>query len=100
MGLIEFEYLRAKNQARNLEEAAKRVRNEARRFDDCNGKIQHQWTGDNATKFSGKMRAIVEELNQVASQLERAAENIRDSAERIRKADTEAAREAMKKNHT
>lgn len=98
--MIDLKYLKAIDQAKQLKEAARKIRKEAKKFDDCNVRVRHDWNGDNATQFSGKMRAITEDLNKVASELERSADIIRENAERLHKADEAAARAAMIKNHS
>lgn len=97
---IHMDLVKAREQATKLEEAAKSVRNESKRFETCRNEVRQAWEGDNATKFTGKMGLVSEDLNKIASQLEKTADVIRKNAKKIYDAEMEAKRLAEIRNHS
>lgn len=97
---IWMDFQRAKDQADKLDEAAKSIRKESGRFDDCRGQVAQAWQGTNATKFTGKMGVVSEDLIKTATQLERTADTIRKNAKRLYDAEMEAKRLADIRKHS
>ena len=89
---IVMDFNKARNQAGKLDEAARSIRRESKRFMQCRADVVSAWTGDNATKFASKMGLVSEDLDKIASSLERAADTIRKNAKTIYDADMEARR--------
>ena len=87
---ILMDYNMACSQAEKLERAATSIKKECNRFEDCRGNVSTAWKGDNATRFTGKMRLVTEDLMKIAKSLEQAAEVIRKNAKIIYEADMKA----------
>lgn len=89
---IDMDLVKARNQARKLDEAARSVRRESERFESCRADVKQAWEGDNAARFTGKMNKVSNDLEKIAKQLEKTAEVIRKSAKKIHDAEMEAKR--------
>lgn len=97
---IHMDLTKARDQASKLEEAARSIRNESKRFETCRSDVKQAWEGDNATQFTYKMGHVSEDLEKIAKQLDKAAETIRKNAKRIYDAEMEAKRLADIRNHS
>ena len=97
---IHMDLVKAREQAEKLEEAARSIRNECKRFNNCRSDIKQAWEGDNATKFIGKMNVVSEDLAKIAKQLEKTATVIRKNAKNIYDAEMEAKRIAETRSHS
>lgn len=95
---IHMDLSRAKDQANKLDEAARSIRAESKRFESCRSNVKQAWEGDNATQFTLKMGQVSEDLNKIARQLEKSAATIRANAKRIYDAEMEAKRLADIRN--
>lgn len=87
---ILMDYNMACSQAEKLERAATSIRKECNRFEDCKRNVSAAWKGENATKFTGKMVLVADDLLKIAKSLEQAAEVIRKNAKIIYEADMKA----------
>lgn len=97
---IWMDFQKARAQAEKLEEAAKNIRRESGRFSDCRAEVASAWEGSNATKFTGKMGIVSEDLKKIAAQLEKTAGVIRKNAKNLYDAEMEAKRIADLRNHS
>lgn len=97
---IWMDFQKARAQADKLEEAAKSIKSESVRFSACRAEVANAWEGSNASKFTSKMGIVSEDLNKIASQLNRTAEVIRKNAKNLYDAEMEAKRIADLRNHS
>ncbi len=96
---ISMDFQKAKNQANRLDDAARSIRRESNRFTNCRNDVASAWTGDNASKFTNKMGMVSEDLNKIASNLEKTADVIRKNAKTIYDAEMEAKRIADQRTY-
>ena len=89
---IFMDLVKAREQANKLDEAAKSIRKESSRFEECRADIKQSWEGDNANSFTGKMGIVSDDLAKIAKQLEKTADVIRKNAQKIHDAEMEAKR--------
>ncbi len=96
---ILMDFNNAKRQAARLEDAARSIRRESGRMSDCRNDVSAAWSGDNASKFIAKMGIVSEDLEKIASSLEKTAEVIRKNAKTMYDAEMEAKRIAEERTH-
>lgn len=88
---IYLDYKKAKGLAKELDDAAAKLRKEYRRIEGCRRTLARHWKGTNAENFIGKMDRLLEKIGGIALQLDKSAGTIRDNAETIYKAEMKAA---------
>lgn len=97
---IYMDLQKARNQADKLEEAARSIRGESRRFETCRAEVRQAWEGDNAARFTNKMGMVSQDLEKIAKRLDETAGIIRRNAKRMYDAEMEAKRLAEIRSHS
>jgi uncharacterized protein YukE len=89
---ILMDFTNAKRQAGRLEEAARAIRVEALRMEDCRRSVCGAWSGDNALRYTSKMGHVSGDLERIANNLDKAAAVLRKNAKALFDAEMEAIR--------
>lgn len=97
---IRMDLAKARAQADKLDDAAKSIRTECKRFNSCKVDVRQAWEGDNAVRFINKMGIVEEDLEKIAKQLTKTAAVIRKNAQNIYDAEMEAKRIAEVRSHS
>ena len=85
---FDFDYGRAMEQARSLDEIASQIRNStARNIENTMNELGAGWKGEAAESYVHKGMELSEKVEKVARDLENAADTIRSIARRIENAE-------------
>ena len=91
MARIEFNFERAKQQAKKLEETAREMKRlGANSIDNTLVELRSSWSGENADAYILKGRTLQQQLAETAQELENIAESIRRVAQAIYEAEMRA----------
>lgn len=88
---IEFDFRKAKQQAKKLDDAAERFRRIANNnFQDTMQLISASWKGENSRRYLNKGMLLKNQMLQTATKLNGIASEIRTVAQRIHNAEMQA----------
>lgn len=100
MASILFNYQKAKEQARQLENTAQELRSLAENsMEDSLQQLRVSWTGENADEYIRKGYILKEEIGDAAEDLREIAESIRAVAKAIYEAEMAAKQIAEKRTY-
>lgn len=96
--IIQMNYRRSLEQAKELEEQAARLHRVAGRdLETMLMQLRGAWTGANADQYAVKCRVLQQKIEKTASELEKSAQTLRTAAQRLYNAEMEALRLAQER---
>lgn len=97
---IEFDFKKAKEQAKKLDEVAERLnRLSNKNLSDIMQQLSSVWKGENATLYLDKGDRLQEKMSATAKELQNIASDIRTVARRIYEAEMNALRIAQEREY-
>lgn len=97
---IEFDFKKAKEQAKKLDEVAERLnRLSNQSFGGTMQQLSSVWKGENATLYLNKGDRLQEKMNATAGELQNIASDIRAVARRMYEAEMNALRIAQEREY-